>query len=81
LTWGSLPTDSNLHPTSDKPSNYEYWFLPDDASQPAVQFSLTTNYLAQASTDPLVTADQFAAAAGKTHLVDIVSQIQNLLKQ
>ncbi|GAA1958804.1 hypothetical protein [Catenulispora subtropica] len=81
LMWGQVPTDSKLHPLSDKPNSFDYWYLPDDTSQPAVQFSLTTNYMSQTVEDVQLTTDQFAAAAANPHLSDIADQVVALLKQ
>lgn len=78
VVWVQRPTDSNLHPTADKANNFQYTFAPDDTSKPAVEFSLTTNWMSSAITDPLITLDDFVTAAANPHLADIVDAARAL---
>lgn len=79
--WIQKPTDSNLHPTADKPNTFQYFFIPDDTSKPAVTFDLTTNWMSQTIADPLITTDQFATATANPHLAAIVEQVTALAAQ
>ncbi|NUP51597.1 MAG: hypothetical protein HOW97_30410 [Catenulispora sp.] len=78
VVWVQEPTDSNLHPTANKANNFQYMFAPDDTSKPAVEFSLTTNWMSSAIADPLITLDDFVTATANPHLADIVSEARAL---
>ncbi|MFD0639275.1 hypothetical protein ACFQ9X_54540 [Catenulispora yoronensis] len=86
LTWSMVSNGDGKTGTSRKPTDFQYWYLPDDASQPAVDFMLSTVSATGDSSnpvttdDPLLTVGQFSAAASRTQLADIAAQVVALVK-
>ncbi|MEZ0106264.1 hypothetical protein ABH920_000245 [Catenulispora sp. EB89] len=62
--WTQKPTDSKLTVLSSTPSVYNYWFVPDDMSQPALAMTLDT------SADQTGLPGKFEPDPGQTYSVD-----------